>query len=737
MADYGHELRFGTFLTPQAANPEAVVALAQLTERAGLDLATFQDHPYQSAFLDTWTLMTWVAANTQTLKIAPNVLNLPLRPPSVIARGAASLDLLSQGRFELGLGAGGFWDPIVAMGGPRRTPGESVDALSEAIDIIRQLWDVTTRRGVRVDGEHYTVAGAKRGPEPAHEIPIHLGAYKPRMLRLTGTKADGWLPSQAYMQPDQYAPANARIDAAAEKAGRDPREIRRLLNVNTTDVDELVELALIHGFSTFILAGDDPYAIERFGEEVAPAVREAVTAARTARGTDTGPVGRSPAVRAQRMPGIDYDAAPVPAVEPGDRAYGKVRSTYMRKGSPGLVLQPANAEEVSQALIYAREQDVPLAVRSGGHGISGRSTLDGGIIIDLGKLNGIRVDGGKALIGPGARWGHVAQALGQHGLGMSSGDYGDVGVGGLATAGGIGFMSRLHGLTIDHVTGAQVVLADGRIVQADEDLLWALRGAGANFGIVTEFELEPYPVGNVVFSTMAFDARQTAQVLTRWGNRIESAPRALTSFLSLALQRGGPVVQLYSVYAGDDTDAAIEALTPLLDIGPVLNQQAQLVPYPAIVAPHDNVHLGGSNVAIRAGLLEHLYEPTGHAFEDFLAAGESSWMQIRAVGGAVNDVSADATAYAHRTQNFSVNAVGRSSIERLSAAWDEHLYPHMSGLYLSFDTDPRPERLLDAFPEPTLTRLRALKAEYDPDNVFRQNFAIEPAPSKIGANATP
>jgi FAD/FMN-containing dehydrogenase len=409
----------------------------------------------------------------------------------------------------------------------------------------------------------------------------------------------------------------------------------------------------------------------------------------------------------------------------------------MRKGSPGLVLQPENADEVSRALVYAREQDVPLAVRSGGHGISGRSTLDGGIIIDLGKLNGVTVDGTRATLGPGARWGHVAQELGRHGLGMSSGDYGDVGVGGLATAGGVGFMARKHGLTIDHITGAQVVLADGRIVQADEDLLWAIRGAGGNFGIVTEFELEAYPVGNVVFSSMAFDARQTAQVLARWGRTVEAAPRELTSFLSLVAQQGGPVVQLYSVYAGDDTQAAIDALTPLLDIGPVLEQQAQLVPYPAIVAPRGGLHLGGSPTAIRAGLLEHVHEPTARAFEDFLATGESSWLQMRAVGGAVNDVPADATAYAHRTQNFSVNAVGRSSIERLCAAWDEHLYPHMSRLYLSFDTDPRPERVLDAFPEPTLSRLRELKAEYDPDNVFRQNFAIEPSASRIGANATP
>src|SRR5215212_6507421 len=166
MPDYGHDLNFGTFITPNNQRPDDVVALAQLTEQAGLDLATFQDHPYQPAFLDTWTLMSWVAAQTETLRVAPNVLNLPLRQPAVLARSAASLDLLSGGRFELGLGAGAFWDAIVAMGGARLTPGEAVDGLSEAIDVIRGLWDVTTRRGVRVEGSRYQVVGAKRGPEP-------------------------------------------------------------------------------------------------------------------------------------------------------------------------------------------------------------------------------------------------------------------------------------------------------------------------------------------------------------------------------------------------------------------------------------------------------------------------------------------------------------------------------------------------------------------------------------------
>ena len=162
-------------------------------------------------------------------------------------------------------------------------------------------------------------------------------------------------------------------------------------------------------------------------------------------------------------------------------------------------------------------------MRSGGHGISGRSTNDGGIVIDVGRLNAIAVDGDRVRLGPGARWGEVAQALAPHGLGMSSGDYGDVGVGGLATAGGIGFLARKHGLTIDHVTGAELVLADGSLVRADDDLLWAVRGAGGNFGIVTAFELEAYPVGNVVFSTMAFDGERDAAGALGRGDRGRAA----------------------------------------------------------------------------------------------------------------------------------------------------------------------------------------------------------------------
>src|SRR5919202_125546 len=148
MVDYGQELLFGTFVTPSSRDAEGVVALAQLAEQAGLDLVTFQDHPYQPAFLDTWTLLAWVAAQTETVRLSGNVLNLPLRPPAVLARAAASLDVLSGGRLELGLGAGAFWEPIEAMGGPNRSRGGAVDALSEAIDVIRTIWSVDDAGGV-------------------------------------------------------------------------------------------------------------------------------------------------------------------------------------------------------------------------------------------------------------------------------------------------------------------------------------------------------------------------------------------------------------------------------------------------------------------------------------------------------------------------------------------------------------------------------------------------------------
>jgi len=227
--DYGLPVKFGVFVIPDATEPLRALESAIRADELGLDLVGIQDHPYQRRFHDTWMLLAAVAARTRRVVLFPDVANLPLRPPAMMAKAAGSLDLLSGGRFELGLGAGGFWDAIKAMGGPARTPAESVSALEEAIQVIRLMW--SGERGIRFDGQFYQLAGVNAGPVPAHPIGIWIGAYKPRMLGLIGRLADGWVPSLGYLKPADFADAHARIDEAAAAAGRLPSAVRRIINV--------------------------------------------------------------------------------------------------------------------------------------------------------------------------------------------------------------------------------------------------------------------------------------------------------------------------------------------------------------------------------------------------------------------------------------------------------------------------------------------------------------------------
>lgn len=291
MPDYGHPIKFGYFLIPNADAP--LLSIAGEVERLGLDYVAVQDHPYQRRFVDTWTLLSMIAAATSRIGIFPDVANLPLRPPAVMAKAAASLDLLSGGRFELGLGAGGFWDAIEAYGGLRRSPGESLAALAEAIAVIRRVW--SGERNLRFEGQYYHLREAHSGPLPAHPIGIWLGVYGPRALRLAGQQADGWVPSfRGDLKP--IADMTARLDDAAAEAGRDPANIRRILNVGgeITDggsngvlrgpvdqwVDELTDLVVTYGFDTFILWAEGEGQLSRFAEEVVPALRAQVAAER-------------------------------------------------------------------------------------------------------------------------------------------------------------------------------------------------------------------------------------------------------------------------------------------------------------------------------------------------------------------------------------------------------------------------------------------------------------------------
>ena len=284
-----HAIKFGYFLIPDASLP--LLTVAQEVERLGLDYIAIQDHPYQRRFVDTWTLLSMIAARTSRIGLFTDVANLPLRPPAVLAKAAASIDILSQGRFDLGLGAGGFWDAIEAYGGPRRNPGAALQALSEAIEVIRKIW--SGERNLRFEGQHYRLRGAHSGPVPAHPIGIWLGVYGPRAIKLAGQMADGWVPS---FRGDLQAIANMsrKLDDAAVDAGRDPGSIRRILNVNgviaesgshgtfqgpvSQWVDELTDLAITYRFDTFIFWAEGEDQLPKFAEEVIPAVRAQIAA---------------------------------------------------------------------------------------------------------------------------------------------------------------------------------------------------------------------------------------------------------------------------------------------------------------------------------------------------------------------------------------------------------------------------------------------------------------------------
>jgi len=314
--DYGHSPEFGYFLIPDADDPQGVLKTAGAADLLGYDLLAVQDHPYQPAHLDTLTLLGVILGQTEQIRVFQDVGNLPLRPPAVFAKAAATLDVLSGGRFEAGLGGGGYLRAASAMGAPTLTIGQSLEALEEAVAILRGSWSGAPV--LHFEGRHYRLEGARPGPVPAHEIGIWLGAAKPRALALTGRVADGWAaPLMNYMPAAAAAEAQTHIDRAAREAGRDPAEIRRIYCIpgafttaapaaarDTDDaivgppdhwIEVLTHLALDHGFGTFVLMGPpDPRMLRTFIEDVAPQVRERVA---TARALD-GAAGEPGAARA-------------------------------------------------------------------------------------------------------------------------------------------------------------------------------------------------------------------------------------------------------------------------------------------------------------------------------------------------------------------------------------------------------------------------------------------------------
>jgi alkanesulfonate monooxygenase SsuD/methylene tetrahydromethanopterin reductase-like flavin-dependent oxidoreductase (luciferase family) len=286
---------FGLNVDPDAGGLPMAARIAAIADTSGLEYAGIQDHPYNAGFVDTLTQITWLAAHTNRVHLFPNVADLPLRPPAMLAKQAATIDVLSGGRFELGLGAGAFRDAIVGLGGPRRTVGEARQALSEAIDIIRASW---AGQPFQYQGQYYQLPDVQPGPVPAHDMGIWLGVAGPRAVRLVGAKADGWSVSAPYVPPERLAELGDIITESAREAGRDPDRIVRLYNVmglitpasqdmfngpKERWVDTLTTLYTDYQMNTFVFwpSSDRERQSRIFAEEVAPVVREALASAGT------------------------------------------------------------------------------------------------------------------------------------------------------------------------------------------------------------------------------------------------------------------------------------------------------------------------------------------------------------------------------------------------------------------------------------------------------------------------
>ncbi len=281
---------FGLNVDPNAGGLAIAGRIAAIADSAGLEYVGIQDHPYNAEFLDTLTVITWLAARTSRVHLFPNVANLPLRPPAMLAKQAASIDVLSGGRFELGLGAGAFADGIAGMGGPQRTPGRARAALSEAIDIIRASW---AGEPFSFEGTHYQAPGVRPGPRPAHPIGLWLGVVGPRAAALAGAKADGWSVSAPYVPPERLPELNDIITGAALEENRDPDRITRLYNVmgliSEEDrgpfqgpagrwIETLASLYTDYQMNAFVFwpSADRERQSRIWAEEVVPAAREAL-----------------------------------------------------------------------------------------------------------------------------------------------------------------------------------------------------------------------------------------------------------------------------------------------------------------------------------------------------------------------------------------------------------------------------------------------------------------------------
>jgi len=417
-------------------------------------------------------------------------------------------------------------------------------------------------------------------------------------------------------------------------------------------------------------------------------------------------------------------------IRPADNTYADVARTAVAFGSPALVLRPADTLDVQRAVRFAAATDLPIAVRGGGHSFAGLGTIDNGIVIDLGNLHGINVrNGGRVQVGGGAVWRQVAEALAPHGLAISSGDTGSVGVGGLTLSGGIGWTARRDGLALDHLRAVEIVTASGDLVRVDAeqhpDLFWAVRGGGGGFGIVTGFEFQACPVGEIHFGAITFPATEVADVLPGWVRWMRTAPDSISSTVGLANPfLGGRDAPIKITIAATDPATAEAAVRTLHSFGTVVSEDVQLRPYADILEPGAMVP-PMLRFAVRSGFVA----PTGvegmtDALVRIAAQEQPAAISVHALGGAVGRVPAADTAFAHRDAALLVTTFAAAPASQLAAVreqmagiWHE-LSPHTSGAYANFLDGSEPAATAAVHPGPARERLAAVRRRYDPAGVF-------------------
>lgn len=438
-------------------------------------------------------------------------------------------------------------------------------------------------------------------------------------------------------------------------------------------------------------------------------------------------------------------------IRPGDDDYDHARlvhnAAYQR--APSVIVRAANADDVAATVRFARAHDLPMAVRSGGHSVSGLSSSDA-VVLDLTAMNGVAVDPERriARVESGATWREVTQAAQQHGLAIPAGDTASVGVGGLTTGGGIGWLVRKHGLTIDNLLAVEAVTADGRLLRAsaDEnpDLFWAVRGGGGNFGVVTAFEFQAHPVGMVVGGAVFYDAADGEAILRRYADYAAAAPDELTTMAFLMHapplpfippeKYGTPVIVLGMVYAGDLAEGE-RVVQPLRELAlPVADSVAHM-PYPAIFALTAEAEVKGHYSEVRSMFLDKLSDEVIGSMLRELNAISSPFglIQLRVLGGAMARVPGETTAFSHRSQRFmltGINAWMDPAESSMHRAWADRFYgelhPYARGVYVNFLGDEGEERIREAYSPATYALLAALKSRYDPTNFFHLNQNIKP-----------